>query len=177
MSRLPVKVVGDQLLLPPRDSARSGRKLRVTTLPPVRRPPSKEMVRRMSARQAWVDRRRVLSHSGRSGLVRLFVTTALEQANSGLSVEAAARSASVSIRHLARAIVGELGVSPGIVLNLMRVARVADALAIDDAKLINIAATHRFSGAPGMIRLFKCFVGMTPGAYRSAIAPRRYRDS
>lgn len=94
------------------------------------------------------------------------LTLVQENSHSGLTVREVAGAMRVSIPKLRRQVLAWFGHPPGTIIDLARVARLVVDLEISSDELKGIAFTYSFSSPSAMGRLFKRFVGVSPGRYR-----------
>lgn len=96
----------------------------------------------------------------------------IEQGIDGdLSVKALAQSVGLSVQHFAALFRASTGFTPHQYVNHRRVEHAQRLLADLQLPLVEVAYRSGFSSQSQFITLFRRFVGLTPGRYRSSIVP------
>ena len=126
-------------------------------------------------KDAWDRREEILALEDRTAVVGIFIALAKAMAQEQLTVREGATALRMSTRQLHRLVVDETECAPHIILALARVSSVEAFLRTSSLSLPKIAALHRFPNQPVMNRLFKGYVGTSPGVYRGqSYYPQEY---
>jgi AraC family transcriptional regulator len=107
--------------------------------------------------------------------VRIFIALARALAREQYTVREAAATLRMTPRHLHRRVVTETGCAPHIILALARVRSIERFLTKSKFALTDIAALHGFPDQSAMTRLFKGYLGTTPGAYKAKVRQKRLK--
>jgi AraC-like DNA-binding protein len=123
-----------------------------------------------SATDAWAERVRLMSGRCVNMKVDAFLATAKEHDHEWFTVQEAAQSLGLSVRHIRRLVEREVGYAPSVLLHLSRIESVAKEIERTGMPLSSIARSHHFPDLPTMTRQFKRFVGGPPSQYRRIVA-------
>lgn len=122
---------------------------------------------RSHARSAWNVRYRLLAVEGRSPVIADLLLEARIRDHEVYPVSKAARKAGVSVRHLHRIFMKQLGYPPGTVIDLARALSISVDLTTTRDLLHAIARRHGFRRQSDMNRFFSRFTTMSPRIFRS----------
>ena len=121
---------------------------------------------RSHARSAWNVRYRLLGTEGRTPVIAGLLMDARVRDHEVYPVSTAARKAGVSVRHLHRIFMKNLGYPPGTVIDLARALSISVDLATTRDLLHAIARRHGFRRQSDMNRFFSRFTMLSPRVFR-----------
>ena len=127
---------------------------------------SSEFGGRSHARSAWNVRYRLLAAEGRTPVIADLLMEARVRDHEIYPVVTAARKAGVSVRHLHRIFMKNLGYPPGTVIDLARAVSISVDLTTTRDLLHAIARRHGFRRQSDMNRFFSRFTMLSPRVFR-----------